>query len=1287
MAKIDQYDNSVGINTRVVNQNDLLKIINASATTMKNVYNSIIALADACAFLKNMKVNRVKIELNKMIQLIPYIKHFVLDVSVQFRRLHSNVKVSIDDAAKLINSLGHFTMQMYEVIDTVCKSKIPKLSKLRVKLITLKLIYSKTLPSFIDLITKCIKDLSVNMSKIGKDMIDISSKIGALSKSVISAATKIDNFINDIISILKSINKIKLKSFILINTKMLAVHHVFISLLLLTSTLALMGPLLAIATTPLIWVSVNMSLMLLPVRILAGISIFKLWGINKKIKIIKKAWVSLGSIIRSVNRLKVGNKASLKRKLIVVSMILARMTKIFMQAIWAAPFALLAIPSLSIIILGTLGVMVAIKCVRWLLTIASRGLLKARARLLAIGLLFAALGHVFLITVLISPIAALAAAALIIITLATGVMALCLWGMTWMLSNVKWVKLMIGLFLLNVTMLLIVGLSVSLLIVALCASYVKDKLLDILILIGGIVMVTVIMGALGFAMSFVLPIIAPILLGLGAMLLVVGMVMLMAVALWALSLISLDQATIINNVKTVIGTAKEIISLLYNQDEEEPNGVDKPWYEDVFGVVGGSLAKLISAILAVAILAATVFSVFAILFIAVMLRLLQSLDLNKEKITENVKTVIGIANDVIDLIFNADDREATPSNLGVLGSIIDFIDPRLGKIVSAIFSLAFLAISATSIMIVLFIAGLLRMLQSLGLDKQKITDNLEIVTSAVTDIANVIFDTGDKEAKFSNLGVLGAIINFMDPRLGRMVDAIFSLAFLAVSLVSIMALKLIADKLKEIQDIDFDAEKVTANLTLVLSTVDKIISGVFEKDDSTNTPSEKGFLSKIISHLGDSKIVKIADAIMSVGLMAVSLAAISLVVLMAEELNKLNKINLNSTTISSKVDAVMNSAKAIVKSVFENTDGDAWVINGKSYDIEDSAEDIMDWFKNWPSAIKTIYNMVGWLQKLSKINSANLGAESSVFASKVDAITKSTKYIIEKLYNCQNEVVALGNYSSFKVAVKNISDNWLPVTNSLKEVDSVVKKLTDIANSDISLDTETKINAVINSVTNITKTIQTELGNIAQDRLNLDNISSLVDSLVKLNDALDYSDSQIKNTPKIFAETSKFVDKVNSMDLQKLKTAENLFKNLAELSTNIKGNFQGLAEALNEDIAPLLQKLNDTMAKTNETLAQTAKSSEDSMLRMEQYYAAAGGVAPDDNYLVDEGGAPLEGEAKDNAVKQRAKNVSDMLYKGYQDQVGNNEDLIRATSHLQGIDRLIAILDPNLHGTPLRVSF
>lgn len=1282
MAGENQNRSTIGINTKVVNQNDLLKIINASATTMKNVYNSIIALADACSFLKNMKVTRVKIELNKMIQLIPYIKHFVLDVSMHFRRLHSNVKVSIDDAAKLINSLNYFTLQMYEVIDTVCKSKIPKLTKLRIKLIALKRVYSKTLPSFIDLITKYIKDLSTNMSKVGKDVIDISSKIDVLSKSVISAATKIDNFINDIILILKSINKIKLKSFILINTKILAVHHAFIGLLLLSGTLALMGPLMAFATTPLIWMSINMSLILLPIKILAYISIFKLWGVNKKIKIIKKAWVTLGSVIRSINRLKVANKVSMKRKLMVVGMALAGITKIFMQAIWAAPFALLAIPSLLIIMLGTLGVIAAIKCIKWLLTIASRGLSKVRLRLLAIGLLFVALGHVFLITVLISPIAAVAAAALIIITLATGLMALCLWGMVWMLSKIPWKKLMIGLFLLNVTMLLIVGLSVSLLIVALCASYVKDKLLDILILIGGIVMVTVIMGALGYAMSFVLPIILPILLGLGAMLLVVGMVMLMAIALWALSLISLDQATIINNVKTVIGTAKEVISLLYNQDEEEPNGVDKPWYEDVIGFVGGSLAKLISAILAVAILAATVFSVFAILFIAVMLRLLQTLDLDKEKITENVKTVIGIANDVIDLIFNAEDREATPSNLGVLGSIIDYVDPRLGKIVSAIFSLAFLAISVISIMIVLFIARLLRLLQALDLDKQKITDNLEVVTGAVADIVNVIFDTGDKEAKFSNLGVLGAIINFVDPRLGRMVDAIFSLAFLAISLVSIMVLKLIADKLKEIQDIDFDAEKVTANLTLVMNTVDKIISGVFAKDDTTNTPSEKGFLSKIISYLGDSKIVKITDAIMSVGLMAVSLAAISLIVLMAEELNKLNKINLNSTTISSKVDAVMSSAKAIVKSVFENTDGDSWVINGKSYDIEDSAEDIMDWFKNWPIAIKTIYNMVGWLQKLSKINSANLGAESSVFASKVDSITKSTKYIIEKLYNCQNEIVAIGNYSNFKVAVKNISDNWLPVANSLKEVDNVVKKLTDIANSDVSLDTETKITAIINSVTNITKTIQTELGNIAQDRLNLDNISSLVDSLVGLNDALDYSDSQTKNAPKIFAETVKFVDKINGMDMQKLKTAENLFKNLADLSNNIRGNFQGLAEALNEDIAPLLEKLNATIEKAN-------KQTGDSLGRIENYYSAISGTNPDDIVMTDDSGQPLNEEQKEKVVKQNARNTANQLYSRYQDDYKNgkklNQSLVELTSSMRGIDRLIAILDPNLGPTPLRV--
>lgn len=1103
MAKIDQYDNAVGINTRVVNQNDLLKIINASATTMKNVYNSIIALADACAFLKNMKVNRVKVELNKMIQLIPYIKHFVLDVSVHFRRLHSNVKVSIDDAAKLINSLNHFTMQMYEVIDTVCKSKIPKLTKLRVKLIALKHIYSKTLPSFIDLIAKCIKDLSANMSK-----------------SVISVATKIDNFINDIISILKSINKIKLKSFILINTKLLAVHHVFISLLLLTGTLALMGPLLAIATTPLIWVSINMSLILLPVRILAGISIFNLWGINKKIKIIKKAWVSLGSIIRSVNRLKVGNKASLKRKLIVVGMILAGMTKIFMQAIWAAPFALLAIPSLSIIILGTLGVMVAIKCVRWLLTIASRGLLKAHARLVTIGLLFATLGYVFLLTILVAPIAAIASLALIVITLATGVMALCLWGIAWMLSKIPWLKLFIGLFFMNIAMLLIVGLALGLLIVALAATFVKDKILDILILMGGIIMVVVIMGLLGFCVgSFLLPFMIPIFIGLIAMVTIVGLVMLMALALFALSLITLDKDAVINNVKVVLSTAREIIKMLYSEEEEEPNKVDEPWYEALFNFIGGSVAKIASAIMSIYILAATIVSVLCILLIAAGLWLLQHITLDPVKITSNVTTVIETANNIIKLVFESEDKEATPSNQGILKSLLGYIDPKLGKIA----------------------------------------------------------------------------------------DSIFAISFLAISLISIMIIGFIATNLRILQTIDLDATTISSNVTTVVDTANTVINNAFKEDTTTNKPTKKGFLSKIIGAVSPG-LAKMGDAINAVGFLAVSLGAIALISVIAKELQSINNINISKEAISAKVDIIIKSVEEIIKKVFEKGDDGEWIINGTKYNVGDIADDMHDMFGDWPNAIKNIYNLAGWLQKIVKINTTGLGGKGSIFAKNIDTLTSSVQYMITTLNSKQFQEVSKKN--------------------------------------------------------------------------NLNNVSDLADYFADLKESLSYSNQEINNSGKMFAETVKFIDKINGMDMQKLKTAENLFKNLADLSNNIRGNFQGLAEALNEDIAPLLEKLNATIEKAN-------KQTGDSLGRIENYYSAMSGTNPDDIVMTDDSGQPLNEEQKEKVVKQNARNTANQLYSNYQDKYREgkeiNKSLVELTSSMRGIDRLIAILDPNLGPTPLRV--
>lgn len=1108
MAGENQNGSTIGINTKVVNQNDLLKIINASATTMKNVYNSIIALADACSFLKNMNVRRVKNELNKMIQLIPYIKQFVLEINSQFKRLEGNIKNSIDEECELIKSIGMFTKNIYSILDIIKLDKLPNPAVYRFKMYIIVKVY-------ISIIHQFVKDLVTSFENIGTKF----DKLGEHPDKIIS---NVDKLIKCVTSILNSVNSIKISSLLLIDLKLVLTYISFVKLGLLISVVSLTIPFISSANKVLKWMSENMQYLLQPIQSLSKISIFGLIWVRWKLKIIEHAWVKLSSLVIRIQAMKIGNTRDVKNKVDIIKTVLGVLGKIFLSTILVASAALLAIPALALVTLGVAALTLSLKGIQLLLKIAGKrkAMRKDILKLLTIGLLFATLGYVFLLTILVAPIAAIASLALIVITLAAGVMALCLWGIAWMLSKIPWLKLFAGLFFMNIAMLLITGLALELLIIALAATFVKDKILDILILIGGIIMVVVIMGLLGFCVgSFLLPFMIPIFIGLIAMITIVGLVMLMALALFALSLIILDKDAIMNNVKLVLSTAREVIKMLYSEEEEEPNKVDEPWYEALFNFIGGSVAKIASAIMSIYILAATIVSVLCILLIAAGLWLLQHITLDPVKITSNVTTVIETANNIIKLVFESEDKEAAPSNQGILKSLLGYIDPKLGKIA----------------------------------------------------------------------------------------DSIFAISFLAISLISIMIIGFIATNLRILQTIDLDATTISSNVTTVVDTANTVIYNAFKEDTTTNKPTKKGFLSKIIGAVSPG-LAKMGDAINAVGFLAVSLGAIALISVIAKELQSINNINISKEAISAKVDIIIKSVEEIIKKVFEKGDDGEWIINGTKYNVGDIADDMHDMFGDWPNAIKNIYNLAGWLQKIVKINTTGLGGKGSIFAKNIDTLTLSVQYMIATLNSKQFQEVSKKN--------------------------------------------------------------------------NLNNVSDLADYFADLKESLSYSNQEINNSGKMFAETVKFIDKINGMDMQKLKTAENLFKNLADLSNNIRGNFQGLAEALNEDIAPLLEKLNATIEKAN-------KQTGDSLGRIENYYSAISGTNPDDIVMTDDSGQPLNEEQKEKVVKQNARNTANQLYSRYQDDYKNgkeiNQSLVELTSSMRGIDRLIAILDPNLGPTPLRV--
>jgi dGTP triphosphohydrolase len=65
-----------------------------------------------------------------------------------------------------------------------------------------------------------------------------------------------------------------------------------------------------------------------------------------------------------------------------------------------------------------------------------------------------------------------------------------------------------------------------------------------------------------------------------------------------------------------------------------------------------------------------------------------------------------------------------------------------------------------------------------------------------------------------------------------------------------------------------------------------------------------------------------------------------------------------------------------------------------------------------------------------------------------------------------------------------------------------------------------------------------------------------------------------------------FLTKINDVDLTKLKTTVKLFEQMVNFSKSINGNFEDLADSLNEKIAPLLEELKESLTAVQQHVSE-----------------------------------------------------------------------------------------------------
>lgn len=525
----------------------------------------------------------------------------------------------------------------------------------------------------------------------------------------------------------------------------------------------------------------------------------------------------------------------------------------------------------------------------------------------------------------------------------------------------------------------------------------------------------------------------------------------------------------------------------------------------------------------------------------------------------------------------------------------------------AILSLAVIALTA--------VAAALLILQSIKLNREDVTENVNVILDTAQDIIYKLYSEEEKDdrARYEkrwdrrdNRKTFGFGINgIFGKHIGSVLNALTSFAVLVTTVLSVTVIFAIATMLKLLQVINLQHKNITDNVALVLSTAKSIMKSIFDDEESKDAveESEKTKKKNIFNMIGDaiinhidvgSDIIKIIKSVGSVAYLVMTLASVGLIVVIASLLRILQELNLNTVRITSNVDLVLSTVNSITDKLFNVTEPDTsptkkpW-LNRVIHNIGKPITDIFDAIMSIGflavsiGSIALINVLARQLNKLSTIEIASdvqSKVNNIIFAcqSVADAIFNRPdtmpdgqenpkkkgllRRLLSGIWDGVEMIASMGWLSTALISVGMVGKlaEHLKSINSLPDLSGIDKKTVAICNA---------ADKVIDNI-------------VAPSNKTVTNTSRL-SILERVNTALigfnSISSEQIENNTKAVDNYVRFIDKVNTVEVSKLEKSAQMFKQMANFSNSIKGNFEKLAESINEDLMPVLEELKEIMEK------------------------------------------------------------------------------------------------------------
>lgn len=869
---------------KVVTQNNIVEIVEANTTALKKISDYLSVVINACKTIQSIDIKTVKTSLNSIEDIIERI----IQISIRLERVPPTANISGGTCLKVVNSINEVITRISEI-----KIGIGRLISISWSLFLMRRVVSKVIklaekisemgsfgPSvilgminlaIIRVIVNHIADIYVALSKIKLPWILFSFIILRKFKSTIKLLKKVADQLG---MFGLTVNPILL---LLCVANMKLIKLAILSVLdTVNSIVNMKGVGVKVWLFGFIYISrIKQFVKLINkvVRVLYRLNIGPIWPLMAfNLIALNIIFAQLVGITRSVSSLKVGLWTRLKLKMLVntlkllkrvvwqimrirfrgmgktiigfiaLNILLGRLSWIFITVTLMAPIALLATIALLAISLAVLGIKLLMLVIRF--TFRGRAMRKVKAGILRMAAIITSLALLFIMIALTAPLALIGALGMLVLI---GGLFLLAMGMKILVKIVKMMikpKVLLGLAALILIVGALVLVALGMLVIAMIAAKVAKNALNILILVGVIAGVVILVGGFAFLLgSIMLPLMVPIMIGLVAMLVIIGLLFIIALCLAGIVALELDPEQVKEKVRAVIDTALMVIASLFEQDKKESEESDKPWYESVLDFLGNGISMIIKALLAIVFLAVVMVCILLITFLAAQLRLLQALDLNPTKIKANVQIVIDTAQMVVSSIFDGEDRDAQESDKGWFATLLEYTGlDSVKMIIDAIMAIGFLALMVVCIGLIVFLAAQLRILQELELQPDKIQENVTAVINTCKTVVNSIFAPDDTTGKPAD-GIFGKLLRWAFPGLASIVDALMAVGFLAISMTAIGMVCQIAQKLTTIQKTP-SLKGIDVKVKEIVEAARKVINSILGEDSS---------LADLISDANDAK--------------------------------------------------------------------------------------------------------------------------------------------------------------------------------------------------------------------------------------------------------------------------------------------------------------------------------------------------------------------------------------------------------------------------------------------------